>query len=307
MEGAVGLQIRVFLPDGWKQDPSTGFRVYRPSYASPAGILRFQARPPLQHPANVNPVGAATVLLSELQAGMPGLVVEKQEGTGEGGVWVRMLRRYPGQGVVAVWCVTSPVGTIIATLDPGNSATAERELADAQAIVESAHLAEISLVGMHSDAGGFAQFVEQTPNTLELDMPMVEGWEDVSDYGNADAPYRFRRTDGTSTFLVWCCWNSPGRVPCGSETELLEWLRGVCEARGSIAYSTCGGARFGPMAVVVYVADDRSVHGVVCLARSGAYIYSHMERREQRDRANVLAEHLSMMSEARVADPSAGE
>lgn len=150
MSEAVGLVVRVFLPEGWSerkfQPPG---RLYHADYGNPGGFLRVTVHPPVQAPA----LPELDRILHSLVAGVTqdaGRRFFEHTGDSTLGRLYTAAFRNKQAGLLQVWMSSGPKGSVLATYEMGNLETVKDEMMDANAIVESADLEEFDLTGLHS-------------------------------------------------------------------------------------------------------------------------------------------------------------
>jgi hypothetical protein len=143
---AVWKRTRLFLPDGWYEVPNRSPREYRRAVAG-SGVLQVSHLPPRPQVRGTDDQidEALTDLLAEAMDAMQlGEPLSCTTGPCMYGRYVTADFVHPAQGRVRVWFLGRPDEPLLfATFIKHAAAGWEEESADAQAMMESAHMREI--------------------------------------------------------------------------------------------------------------------------------------------------------------------
>lgn len=135
--------VNVLLPNGWREVPSQGARAFRPA-CDDAGWLHVSLYPP-KHALNNNDA-AITAALDELLAGLGlelGQCVHHDICSCTLGRMATSIWKSPKQGLMQFWLTPSDA-LVFASFTMGNLRTVRQEMRDAQSIVESIQIVDVT-------------------------------------------------------------------------------------------------------------------------------------------------------------------
>lgn len=149
-----GLVLRVLLPQGWAEranmPPGRVFSAPSPDADRPGGQLRVTVDEPLEILPGETLDDRLRTVLDEVAYADSGQRFHESTGDSTLGRVVCAAFNHPRFGIVQVWVSGGRKGTVMGTYTMSLEQTVAQEMVDAQAIMESADLAELDPAGPHS-------------------------------------------------------------------------------------------------------------------------------------------------------------